>query len=164
MFPNLGLTVSATTRSPRAGEKDGVSYYFLTEDEFTAKVEAGEFLEWANVHSHRYGTLISEVERNIQNGTSVLLEIDVQGGLAVREKYPDAILVFIEPPSLEELASRLFGRGTEDKETIELRLNNAVHEMELGRLYDKRIVNDDLDTAVSELAQVIESHISSEKD
>lgn len=164
MFSNLGLTVSATTRPPREGEVDGVSYYFLTDDEFTSKVEAGEFLEWANVHDHRYGTLLSEVQRNIEQDLSVLMEIDVQGGLAVREKYPDAVLVFIEPPSLEVLEERLRGRGTEDDATIALRLGNAIAEMELGRSYDYRIVNDDLDQAVSDLAAIIEGKQTCEKD
>ena len=90
-MPNLGLTVSATTRAPRAGEVDGVNYYFLTDDEFSARIEAGEFIEWAQVHDHRYGTLASEVERNLATGQSLILEIDVQGALAVKERFPHAV-------------------------------------------------------------------------
>ena len=156
--PSLGLTVSATTREPRAGEVDGQSYFFLTEDEFSAKVEAGEFLEWAVVHGHRYGTLKSEVERNLAQGQSLVLEIDVQGGLNVRNVFPDVVLVFIAPPSTEELVKRLKGRGTEDDETIAVRLHTAVHEMELMDAYDATIVNDDLDRALAELDALFESY------
>ncbi|MGL5173072.1 MAG: guanylate kinase, partial [Olsenella sp.] len=95
-LPGLGLTVSATTRAPREGEKNGVSYYFMDDSEFARRVENGEFLEWANVHGHRYGTLRAEAERLMAEGSSVVLEIDVQGGLNVRKVYPDVVLVFIE--------------------------------------------------------------------
>ncbi len=161
--PSLGLTVSATTRSPREGEKDGVSYYFLSEEEFGRRVEAGEFLEWANVHGHRYGTLHSEVDRLFDEGRSVVLEIDVQGGLNVRRARPDTVLVFIEPPSAEELERRLRGRGTEDEATIRLRLDNAASELEAAASYDERIVNDDLDRAVGELADLIDTYETKER-
>ena len=154
----LGLTVSATTRAPRPGEVDGVSYHFMGEDEFDRRLEAGEFLEWAWVHDHRYGTLKSEVERVVSGGLSVILEIDVQGGLAVRETLPDAVLVFIEPPSMEELERRLRGRGTEDESSIEVRLANAGREMERAAEYDVRIVNDDLERATRELEDVIHTY------
>lgn len=161
--PSLGLTVSATTRQPREGEIDGVSYYFLTEEEFERRVEAGEFLEWANVHGHRYGTLRSEAERLLAEGRSVVLEIDVQGGLNVRRVRPDTVLVFIEPPSAEELERRLRGRGTEDEATIRLRLSNAASELEVSAKYDERIVNDDLDRAVGELADLIDTYETKER-
>jgi len=154
--PGLGLTVSATTRPPRAGETDGVSYHFLDDAEFARRVENGEFLEWARVHGHRYGTLRSEAERLMARGVSVVLEIDVQGGLNVRTVYPEVVLVFIEPPSMGELERRLRGRGTEDESSIELRLANASHEMDLASLYDVRIVNDDLERATEELAATID--------
>ena len=157
-LPRLGLTVSATTREPRPGEKDGVSYHFLDDDEFERRVEAGEFLEWAWVHAHRYGTLKSEVERVLAGGESVVLEIDVQGGLAVRAAMPDAVLVFIEPPSMDELERRLRGRGTEDEEQVALRLANARSEMARAPEYDVRIVNDDLDRACRELQEVIHTY------
>lgn len=156
--PDLGLTVSATTRQPRPGEVDGVSYYFLTNDDFDRRVEAGEFLEWANVHGNRYGTLASEVDRNLSAGKSVILEIDVQGALNVRKVFPDAVLVFIEPPSMEVLEQRLRGRETESEESLRLRLADAAGELELAPRYDERIVNDDLERATSELLQVLESH------
>ena len=154
--PGLGLTVSATTREPRPGEKNGVSYYFLDDGEFDRRVEAGEFLEWAWVHGHRYGTLRSEVDRQLAEGRSVILEIDVQGGMNVRAAHPDAVLVFIEPPSMEELERRLRGRGTEDEASVERRLANARGEMGRAAEYDARVVNDDLERAVGELARVIE--------
>ena len=154
----LGLTVSATTREPRPGEKDGVSYYFMDDAEFDRRVAAGEFLEWAWVHGHRYGTLRSEVERVLAAGSSVVLEIDVQGGLSVRASMPDAVLVFVEPPSVEELERRLRGRGTEDESQIETRLRNARSEMDRAPEYDVRIVNDDLERACSELEEVIHTY------
>lgn len=153
--PDLGLTVSATTRSPRPGEVDGTSYYYLSDEEFRRRIAAGEFVEWAEVHGHLYGTLVSEVKRLLAKGHSLVLEIDVQGALNVRKVYPDAVLVFIEPPSLQVLEERLRGRGTEDEASIELRLKNARHEMELADQYDVRIVNDTVDRAAQELGSVM---------
>lgn len=153
--PDLGLTVSATTRSPRPGEVDGTSYYFLSDEEFRSRIAAGEFVEWAEVHGHLYGTLVSEVKRLLAKGHSLVLEIDVQGALNVRKVYPDAVLIFIEPPSLQALEERLRGRGTEDETSIELRLKNARHEMELADQYDARIVNDTVDRAAQELGSVM---------
>ena len=157
-LPLLGLTVSATTRSPRPGEKDGVAYHFLSDEEFTRRVEAGEFVEWARYGGNRYDTLKSEVARFVDQGRSVVLEIEVQGGLSVRKSHPDAVLVFIEPPSLEELERRLRGRGTEDEAAIERRLATAHTELECAARYDVRVVNDDLDRAVEELAHVIDTY------
>ncbi|HBO61302.1 guanylate kinase [Olsenella sp. An188] len=154
----LGLTVSATTREPRPGEVEGTSYYFMDDDEFDRLVEGGEFLEWAWVHGHRYGTLRREVERVTGRGLSVILEIDVQGGLNVRRADPEAVLVFIEPPSAEELERRLRGRGTEDEASIERRLSGAREEMGKASLYDVRIVNDDLERACAELQDVIRTY------
>ena len=153
--PDLGLTVSATTRSPRPGEVDGTSYYCLSDEEFRRRIAAGEFVEWAEVHGHLYGTLVSEVKRLLAKGHSLVLEIDVQGALNVRKVYPDAVLIFIEPPSLQALEERLRGRGTEDEASIELRLKNARHEMELADQYDARIVNDTVDRAAQELGSVM---------
>ncbi|EHF01879.1 MULTISPECIES: guanylate kinase [Olsenella] len=155
--PDLGLTVSATTRNPRPGEVDGVSYHFLGEDEFSRLVAEGAFLEWANVHGHRYGTLRSEVDDRLARGSSVVLEIDPQGAFNVRRIYPDAVLVFIEPPSMELLEQRLRARGTEDEASIGLRLSNARLEMTRAHEYDARVVNDELEAAAARLADTIDS-------
>ncbi len=155
--PNLGLTVSATTRAPRPGEVEGVSYRFMSEESFEKGVAEGAFLEWAHVHGHCYGTLRSDVEHLIAGGTSVVLEIDPQGAFQVKKVLPEAVLIFIEPPSLEILEQRLRARGTEDEASIELRLKNAHHELELAKDYDARLVNDDLDEAVRKLAAIFDS-------
>ncbi len=156
--PDLGLTVSATTRQPRAGEVDGVNYYFLSDEEFSHRIETGSFVEWAQVHDHRYGTLVSEVERNLATGHSLILEIDVQGALAVKERFADAVLIFIEPPSLVVLRERLVGRGSETPASLELRLHTAEGEMALRDRYDVRIVNDDLASATDELLAVLQRY------
>lgn len=156
--PDLGLTVSATTRGARPGEVDGVAYHFLTEDQFDEELSAGNFLEWANVHGHRYGTLMSEVTSRLDSGQSLVLEIDVQGALNVRRAFPDAVLVFVEPPSLGDLEARLRARGTEDEESLALRLANASRELELADEYDVRIVNDDLDVAVEDFLAMLDRY------
>ena len=130
----------------------------MSDEEFERHVEAGDFLEWAWVHEHRYGTLRQEVERVVGEGSSVILEIDVQGGINVRKAIPDAVLVFIEPPSMEELERRLRGRGTEDEASIKTRLANARGEMAYADSYDVRIINDDLERACLELQNVIDTY------
>lgn len=156
--PSIGLTVSATTRDPRPGEVEGVSYYFLSDAEFDERVANGEFLEWAQVHDHRYGTLRSEVSRCLDRGDSVILEIDVQGGENVRRSFPDVVRIFVEPPSWETLVERLRGRGTESEESLMLRLTTARGELEKAHTYDVRIVNDDLGEATEELMRTIETY------
>lgn len=157
-LPDLGLTVSATTRDPRPGELDGVNYYFLTPQEFQRRVDDNAFVEWAHVHGHSYGTLVSEVERNKAEGHSVILEIDVQGALQVKERFPEAILIFIKPPSMEVLRERLRGRGTESEEDLELRMRNAEHELALADRYNEVVVNDDLDQATQDLLGIISQY------
>ena len=146
---------AGTVDTPRYGEVDGVNYHFLDKDTFARLVDEGAFVEWAHVHGNCYGTLVSEVERNLDAGASLILEIDVQGALAVKERFADAVLIFIKPPSAAELRSRLIGRGTETPETIELRLANAERELALADQYDEVVVNDDLDTATAELSAII---------
>ena len=163
MRPLLGLPVSATTRSPRPTERDGISYHFLTDEEFDERVMRGEFLEWAQVHDHRYGTLKSEVDACLARGESVILEIDVQGGNNVLRLYPDTIRIFIEPPTWDTLVDRLRGRGTETEQSLSLRLQTAKRELALASTYDVRIVNDKLDDAVEELANVIERYEQEEE-
>lgn len=157
-YPELGLTVSATTREPREGEVDGKSYYFLSDDEFRRRIEADEFVEWAEVHGHRYGTLVSEVSSKLERGQSLVLEIDVQGAFQVKERFPDAILLFIMPPSLSVLKERLVARGSETAESLSVRLTNAEHEMALADRYDDVVVNDDLERSTNELLDVIKKH------
>ncbi len=157
-YPSLGLTVSATTRQAREGEIDGKSYYFLSEEDFAQRVKADEFVEWAEVHGHRYGTLVSEVTSNLEAGNSLILEIDVQGAFQVKKRFPEAILIFIMPPSLDVLAERLRGRGSETEESLSLRLANAKTEIELSDRYDDVVVNDDLDDATAELLALIQQH------
>lgn len=156
--PELHLTVSATTRQPRPEDTDGVTYHFLSDAAFDQLVADDAFLEWAHVHGHSYGTLKSEVDPYLSQGTSVILEIDVQGAFAVREKRPEAVLVFVEPPSVEELERRLRARGTEDEQSIQLRLSNARKEMEQSDKYDVRIVNDKLDEAIERMGALIDRY------
>lgn len=154
---NLGFSVSATSRAPRGTEQDGVQYYFLSPDEFAARIERGEFVEWAEVYSGtRYGTLVSEVERVTGRGMNLIMDIDVEGALNVKKRYGDlALLIFVEPPTLQSLEERLRSRATDDDESIRRRLDKAEYEMSFADRYDKVVVNDDLDTAVSEVADNI---------
>lgn len=154
--PGAWVSISATTRMPREGEVDGVHYLFLSDAEFDRMVAEGGLLEWAQVHDHRYGTPRALVESHMAAGDQVILEIDVQGGFQVKEKNPDAHLVFIEPPSLEELECRLRGRGTEDEESIALRMHNAELELSRKMEYDIQFVNDDIDVCTDELVSYIE--------
>lgn len=152
--PEIKLSVSATTRAPRPGERDGVHYYFVTPERFDRMVSAGEFLEWAVVHNvHRYGTPRGPVEQASAEGSPVLLEIDLAGARQVRETMPDARFVFLAPPSWDALVERLVGRGTEDEAERERRLATAKVELAAEAEFDVTIVNDDVDTAVAELAQ-----------
>ena len=155
--PNLWLSISATTRAPREGEADGVQYLFLTPEQFERDIAEDGFVEWANVHSNYYGTPVAPIREHLAAGQDVLLEIDVQGAFQVRDKFPDARLVFIAPPSMEVLEARLRGRGTDSEEAIERRLANARGEMEASSRYDAVIVNDDLDEATDALVEVLES-------
>ncbi len=153
--PSLLFSVSATTRPPRKGEQDGREYYFLERDEFMRRVDAGEFIEWAEVHGNLYGTLRSEMDRLAASGHDAIIEIDVQGAASLREQACTMVSVFIMPPSLEELERRLLGRGTETPEVVALRIGNARHELEQYRHYDFVVVNDDLDTAVADFKAII---------
>ncbi len=154
----LKFSVSCTTRDPRRGERDGVDYHFIGDEEFRARIDAGDFLEWAFVHGHYYGTLKSDVEKILEEGFDIFLEIDVQGALQVKKKMPEAVTVFVVPPSVEVLERRLRGRGSESEEELCLRLANAQREMEQRDLYDFVLVNDDLDDAVEKFAQFVMQH------
>jgi len=152
---NLEYSVSATTRARRAHEENGRDYFFLSRDEFRRRIDAGEFVEWAEVHGELYGTLRSETERWLKAGKNVLLDIDVQGGQAVRKVYRDGVFIFVLPPSLASLEERLRGRGTDLDERIRLRLDNAVREIKLVSEYDYAVVNDDLGAALDRVASII---------
>lgn len=151
----IRLSVSMTTRSLREGEVHGVSYFFATKEEFEQKISAGGFLEYAEVFGNYYGTPKMEVMELLDEGIDVLLEIDVQGALQIKDVYPEAVLVFILPPSMEELRSRLSGRGTETQDVIERRLGKAAHEISFAAQYDYAVINDQLDEAVNDVKTVI---------
>jgi len=153
---DIRMSVSATTRAPRPGEIDGVHYFFKSEEEFQKMIESGAFLEYMRVfNTHYYGTPKSFVEQELAEGRSVILEIDVQGAMRVKAAYPDAVLIFIAPPSMSELKSRLIHRGTESSEAIERRFETAYHEMELVDRYDYVVVNDILDLAIARTEDII---------
>lgn len=151
------VSVSATTRQPRPGEKEGVSYFFMTEEEFFHKKEAGGFIEYASVHGSWYGTPKDWVEEKLREGKDVVLEIDVQGALQVKEYTPDACYIFILPPSLLELRRRITDRGTETDEQIRIRMNKVMEEIEHLDRYHYAIVNDDLDKAVEDMLTVMKA-------
>ena len=151
----VAVTVSATTRAPRPGELDGEHYHFLSREAFQQKLAAGAFYEWAEVHGNFYGTLREEVDRCLASGSHVVLELDVQGRRHMRTLRPDAVSVFLMPPSFEELERRLRARGANDEADIQLRLKNAREEVAACDEFDYVIVNDDLDRAAAELEQVL---------
>ncbi len=153
---DIRMSVSATTRTARPGEIDGVHYFFKTEEEFQKMIDEGAFLEYMRVfNTHYYGTPKSFVEQELREGRSVILEIDVQGAMRVKAAYPDAVLIFIAPPSMSELKSRLIHRGTESTEAIERRFETAFQEMELVSKYDYVVVNDILDLAIARAEHII---------
>ena len=151
----IRLSISYTTRSPRVGEADGREYHFVSVPEFLAKIESGDFLEWAEVHGNYYGTSKSWIEAEMESGRDVLLEIDWQGAQQVRKLFPAAIGVFILPPSLDELKRRLAGRGTDAAEIIARRLAAARDEMRHMGEFDYVIINDDLQQALVDLLSVV---------
>ena len=153
--PDTWVSVSATTRAPREGEEDGKQYFFVSRERFEELIAADELLEWAEYSGNCYGTPRSSVEEHMNAGHQVVLEIDVQGAFQIREKMPEAHLVFIEPPSLEELERRLRGRGTEDDATIRRRMDAARVELSRKEEYDIQLVNDNLDVAASELVAYV---------
>jgi guanylate kinase len=153
--PGLVRSVSLTTRKPRGDDVDGEDYHFVSEGEFAARREAGALLEWAEVHGNLYGTEADQVDRQLAGGKSVLLEIDVQGGRSVKTARPDAVLIFLLPPSDGILEVRLRGRGTDDEAVILKRLANARRELQSAEFYDYTVANDDLEGCVSEVLEII---------
>ena len=155
--PSLVFSVSATTRKPREGEIEGVHYFFMTEEQYDELLSRDEFLEHATVHGHRYGTLKSQVQKRIDEGMNVVLDIDPQGAKQVMQRKPDCVSIFILPPSYAELRKRLHTRNTEDETEIQRRLNNAKGEIEQMDRYQYAVVNDDLDAACAQVRSVIQA-------
>ena len=161
-IPELELSVSATTRAPRPGEENGVDYHFLSDEEFAEKVAAGEFVEWAQYSGRRYGTLRSELQRHLDAGHPVVLEIEVQGARQVRKAMPEAVQIFIEPPQGEALRDRLVGRGTDDPDEVARRLAVAEEELAAAGEFQYRVVNDRLEEAVARLVEIVNRAVHSE--
>ena len=158
---DLHFSISATSREPRGSEKHGVEYYFLSPEEFKSKIAANEFLEYEEVYTDKYyGTLKSEVERLLTNGNNVVFDVDVVGGCNIKQYYGDrALSLFIQPPGIEVLRSRLEGRGTDSPEVIESRLAKATYEMTFAPKFDRVIINDEIETAKAETLQVIRAFL-----
>lgn len=154
---NYALSVSATTRKPRPGEVDGVSYFFVTDDEFRRMIDNNELIEYAGYVNHFYGTPRKYVEENLNAGKDVFLEIEIQGALKVKKQYPDAVLLFVTPPDAEELRRRLISRGTETMDVINARLERAIHEAEGVEAYDYIVINDVLEDCVETVDKIIKS-------
>ncbi|MDR1832833.1 MAG: guanylate kinase [Fusobacteriaceae bacterium] len=151
----IGLSVSATTRKPRKDERDGVKYHFMDEAEFEARRARGEFLETNCYNGNWYGTLLSEVRKYTDRGRDLILEIDVNGGMQVREKCPEARMIFFRPPSMEDLEARLRNRATDDEETIQSRLRKAEEELPFESAYDMTVVNHTIEQACEDLTRII---------
>jgi guanylate kinase len=156
--PDLAFSVSWTTRPPRPGEQDGKHYRFVTDETFRRLIEEGGFLEWAEVFGHRYGTPMAPIAEEMAGSRAVLLEIDVQGAASVRAKMPDAVLIFLAPPTEHELARRLGARRTEDRAERDRRLSRAKEEMGQASWFDHVVVNDDISRAAGEVAGIIDGH------
>jgi guanylate kinase len=157
VYPEIELSVSCTTRAPRRGERAGRDYRFITARQFDELRRRGQFAEWAKVHDYHYGTLKKPLDRAIKAGRDILLDIDVQGAREIKRSYPDAVAVFVLPPSLAELKRRLSGRGTDDRKIIQRRLANARGEMRQIIHYDYYVVNRQIDEAVAMLAGIVKA-------
>ena len=155
--PEISYSISATTRQPRPGEQDGVNYYFYDKEKFRQMIDAGELLEWAEVYGNYYGTPKQKVLDRLNAGEEILLEIDTQGALNVMKAMPEGLFIFLLPPSLEELANRLKGRGTETEESLQRRLGAAVDEIKIAHNYRYVVVNDKVEAAEKAIAGIIEA-------
>ncbi len=153
--PEIAYSVSATTRSPRDGEADGVNYYFTSKESFEKMIAGGELLEWAQVYGNYYGTPLKKIQEKLAAGQDMLLEIDTQGAMAVKKQVPEGLYIYLVPPSLAELEKRIRGRGTETEESIARRLGAAATELEIGKHYTYMVVNDAVDKAVADIAAIL---------
>lgn len=158
-FPALRFSISATTRPRRAGEEEGRDYYFLTQEEFERRVAAGLFVEWEEMFGHLYGTPASEIERARHDSAHLLFDVDVKGGLSIKRRFPEALLIFVRPPSLEILYDRLRNRHTEDEEAIAIRMKRVPMELALGDEFDHQVVNDNLARAIREVQTIVDHHL-----
>lgn len=153
--PEIAYSISATTRSPREGERHGVNYYFLTKPVFETMISEGELLEWATVYGNYYGTPLQPIKEKLAAGQDILLEIDTQGALKVQERFPDGVFIFLLPPSLMELERRIRGRGTEDEASLACRLQAARKEIGVAQQYHYVVVNDEVKTAVAKIVAIL---------
>ena len=153
----IEYSISVTTRSPREGENEGVDYFFVSDEEFQQMKENGEFLEWAQVHNNYYGTPKKYVCQKLEQGKNIILEIDIQGAKQIKKKFPRAVLIFLLPPSIEELEHRLEKRNTENRNTKKLRLNNAQQELDKVIFYDYQVENATLSETIKRLKQIIKT-------
>ena len=151
----VAISVSATTRSPRNGEVDGINYYFMSKEQFKEKIEANDFLEYAEVYDNFYGTPKSNVEQLLESGKDVILEIDIQGALKVKENTEEGVFIFILPPSMEELKARIIKRGSETPESLMKRFKSAYKEINFISRYNYAVVNDEVETAVDKLEAIV---------
>lgn len=154
--PEIRFSISAATRKPRGVEENGKDYYFISREEFQKKIDAGEFVEWEEVFGNLYGTLKSELVDTVSKGEDVILEIDVKGALNVKAQFPEAILIFLMPPSFDELVARLTGRNTEGPEELKRRISRAELEFSFSDKFDHRVVNNELDKCVTEVLELLD--------
>lgn len=161
-FPNFVFSISATTRKKRPNEKDGVDYFFITEKEFLERIEKNEFVEWEKFYDYYYGTLKSQIDDNIKNGRHTVFEVDVKGAISIKKYYPEAVLIFIAPPSIEELKQRLIKRNTETEEDLKKRIERAEMELNFKDKFDYVVSNSDLEFAKKEVKKIIEKEIKEE--
>jgi guanylate kinase len=157
-YPDMRYSISYTTRSPRPGETDGEDYHFITREDFLEKQAHGYWAEWARVHDHYYGTSAVFVTASLAEGCDVLMDIDVQGAMQIKDRFPTAVTLFIMPPAMEVLRQRLTRRGTDSQAVVEKRLQNAVREMAQKDFYQYVIINDDLEMATNELVTIVGSY------
>ena len=159
LFPDAWVSISATSRDPRPGDVEGETYFFLSKEEFENLIAQNGLIEYANVYGNYYGTPIKPIQQHLDAGDIVILEIDIQGGFQVREKFPQAHLIFIAPPSMEVLEQRLRARATDSEEAITKRLQVAAEELSASTKYDVVVVNDELEKTTKELEEVIQSRL-----
>lgn len=157
LVPDINLSISYTTRSPRKNETNGKEYFFVSEEEFNSMIERGEFLEWARVHGNLYGTPKKYIEEKLKNNEDVILEIDTQGARQVKRTFPNGVFIFILPPSVDELLKRLYKRGTEKEEEIQVRLNNAKEEFKEWEWYNYTVINESIHLTGQIIASIIKA-------